>query len=173
MPCSITGQPGRPVERIAISNVRIQGWPMPGPGAAELPLAAIPEAPKAYPENGMFGPLPAYGFYVRHARDLTFRNLELTMAGPEPRSAMVFDEVRGLTLDGFRASGTRQGKPALVLKDVAGAQLRDCTAPEASPVFLGLQGACSGIELSGCHLGGASAPLKVEPGADPEAVRFR
>src|SRR5260370_32682054 len=49
----------------------------------------------------MFGALPAYGFYVRHADGLTLRNVHVGWEQPDTRSALVFDDVTGLDLDGF------------------------------------------------------------------------
>ena len=61
--------------------------------------AQVPEVEKCYPENRMFGkPLPAYGFYVRHADDVRFENVKLRWAGgDEEREPVVQDDSRGVT----------------------------------------------------------------------------
>ncbi len=46
----------------------------------------------------MFGTLPAYGFYCRHARNVTFRNVETRFESPEVRPGLVRDDVEGLRL---------------------------------------------------------------------------
>ena len=48
---------------------------------------------------GRFGkPLPAYGFYVRHADDVRFENVKLRWAGgDEEREPVVQDDCRGVT----------------------------------------------------------------------------
>ena len=45
--CSITGEPGHPVETITLDNIQIRH---PGGGARELAALVVPEKPKDYPE---------------------------------------------------------------------------------------------------------------------------
>jgi len=47
-----------------------------------------------YPEAFMFNrrPLPAYGFYVRHADRVTFENVTVTPRSPDARKPFVFDD---------------------------------------------------------------------------------
>jgi hypothetical protein len=61
----------------------------------------------------MFGTLPAYGFYARHAEGLTLRNVRVRWEAEDVRPAMVFDDVRALTVDGFQA-GTAAGEAPVV-----------------------------------------------------------
>ena len=60
--CAFVGIPGHPIENISLSNIRIT---FAGGGTAVS--AELPELEAKYPECVMFGPLPAYGFYFRHA----------------------------------------------------------------------------------------------------------
>ncbi|MBN1419599.1 MAG: beta-galactosidase [Planctomycetes bacterium] len=95
--CSITGLPGHPIEDVSLSDIRLT---FPGGVKAEEIPKEVPERPEAYPESTMFGKiLPAYGFYCRHVRGLTFRNVEVATAAPDARPAFVFDDVEGLGRD--------------------------------------------------------------------------
>jgi polygalacturonase len=92
--CSITGLPGHPVEDVHVTNVSIhhQG----GITASDLPAidAALRDEKAAeYPEATMWGPLPAKGFFVRHARGVTFNNVEVFTAEPDARPLMVREDV--------------------------------------------------------------------------------
>jgi hypothetical protein len=51
---------------------------------------------RAYPESFMFDkmPLPAYGFYVRHADGVVFENVDVRPASPDARKPFVFDDCR-------------------------------------------------------------------------------
>ena len=51
----------------------------------------------------MHGTLPAYGFYCRHGRNISFNNIELGYDKPEARPAFVFDDAEGLQLTGIKA----------------------------------------------------------------------
>jgi polygalacturonase len=88
--CSITGQPGFPVENIRLSNICME---MEGGCTVDSTHKKIAEKPKDYPEATMFGMLPAYGFYIRHARNITFAGLEITNRKDDARPAFFFDDV--------------------------------------------------------------------------------
>ena len=91
--CAIAGLPGHPIEGLALENIRLV---FDGGGQPTHPHGQVPEHPEKYPEHHMFGALPAYGFYCRHVRDLRFRDLDLSTAQPDPRPAMLCDDVEGL-----------------------------------------------------------------------------
>ena len=81
---SITGLPGHPVEDVWLSDITIrqQG------GSKEV---AVPddEKEKDYPEATMWGVLPAKGFFVRHARNINFRDINITTDQPDARPEYV------------------------------------------------------------------------------------
>ncbi len=74
-----------------------------------------PEKPSGYPEADMFGTLPATGFFLRHARNLEFSNVEIVTEQPDARPAIWADDVDGL--DVFRLR-IRRGSPAFRLLQV-------------------------------------------------------
>ncbi len=125
--CSITGVPDQPVEAVTLSNINlvftdggkaVKSDDVPG----ELLTyeekikeinREIPELPQAYPSGRMFGRLPAYGFYVRHAVNVTFKNFRLRFAEEDIRPALVCDDVQGIRLQGFKAQAASE-TPALI-----------------------------------------------------------
>lgn len=50
----------------------------------------------------MFGDLPATGFFVRHARGLSMRGVEVSVERPDPRPAIRLEDVSGADFDGMR-----------------------------------------------------------------------
>jgi hypothetical protein len=46
----------------------------------------------------MFGELPAWGFYIRHADDIKIKNMVLTCKGTDYRPAFIADDVNRLSL---------------------------------------------------------------------------
>ncbi len=60
----------------------------------EVADEAVPENADKYPEHNMFGTLPAYAFYCRHARNLALRNIHTEFVSPEQRPAVVNADVR-------------------------------------------------------------------------------
>ena len=91
--CSITGLPGHPVEDVHLSNISIHHRG--GINDADLPAirtALHDEKAAAYPEATMWGPLPARGFYVRHARGVCFDRVETHTAEPDVRPEFVRED---------------------------------------------------------------------------------
>ena len=130
-PSSITGLPGHPVSNVVLENVEIVYEGGGTPERAQVrwdALQQIPEEDRRYPEFSMFGELPAWGFYLRHAQGIEFRNCRVTLKNPDYRPAMVFDDVRGLRLTKMNL-GAVSGKPTVVLNDVNDATFKGVKYP--------------------------------------------
>lgn len=96
---SIVGVPGGIIDNVLIKNVEIT---LPGGGTINDANANVPEAINGYPESNMFGtPLPAYGFYVRHANNVKFENVSFKLNGADARPDYVFDDVTGGEITGI------------------------------------------------------------------------
>lgn len=112
---SITGFPGYCVENVSIENVKIEirgGFPE---GTAEDALREIPEAGRRYPENRMFGTLPAYGFYIRHARGIHMKNVGVSIAQKDGRPAFLLDDAHDSKFEDIKVASVVPS-PAFALK---------------------------------------------------------
>lgn len=101
-PASIVGIPGHRIDGVVLENISITYPGRASKGMAYVPISRlnqVPEHVKKYPEFDMFGELPAWGFYVRHANGLQFKNLTLRLKNDDFRPAFVFDQVSGLKMD--------------------------------------------------------------------------
>jgi len=136
-PILIAGVPGHPVEDVHLSDIRVVyrgGLSL--DDAARQPVSIVnqffirgpglsgprdpynpPEQEKAYPEPSMFGLLPAYGLYARHAKGLSLRDVELSFAKDDARPAIVLDDVAGAEIDHVKAESAG-GAPFIVLRKV-------------------------------------------------------
>ena len=161
--CSITGLPGHPVEDVALDNFTVS---FAGGGKASKDLASVPEKEKAYPEYAMFGLLPAYGFFCRHARGLRLSRVQVSTVQPDARPALVCQDVSGVELFGWRA-GTNDG-PVIVFQDVQDALIHGCQAVAGTGSWLQLGGKSStAIKLIANEL--SAAKQAVESGTDVSA----
>lgn len=129
---SITGLPGHPVRGVTLRNIAITYG---GIGDSAKPghillddLKKVPECAQNYPESKMFGVLPAWGLYCRHAEGLTFENVSLKVTGSDYRAAVVFDDVRNLKLDRLHIRSAGR-EPAMVLNDVQRAVILNSKGP--------------------------------------------
>ena len=103
-PSSIVGTPGHRIQNVLLENVV---FTYPGHadsayayrGYSPDELAAIPEWERRYPEFSMWKELPAWGLYIRHADNITLRNVTLRLNGDDYRPAIVADDVEGLIIE--------------------------------------------------------------------------
>ncbi len=93
--CSITGLPGHPVEDVHVSNVSIHhNGGLTKRQLSDINKALRDEKAAEYPEATMWGPLPAKGFYVRHARSVHFDNIETSTEQTDARPDFVKEDVQ-------------------------------------------------------------------------------
>ncbi|HEX8425192.1 rhamnogalacturonidase [Hymenobacter sp.] len=116
----IAGVPGHMVDDVRLDNIRIYYR---GGGTTEQANRSIPEAEKKYPEPSMFGPAPAYGFYIRHAKNLKVTGVEVSYLTKEARPAFALDDVQGIDFNNIRAQKSTTGH-TMSLKSVSDFQLR-------------------------------------------------
>src|SRR5262245_6247725 len=88
----ISGIPGYTIEDVRLSNIRIYSQ---GGGTKEQAALDPPEREAIYPEPAMFGELPAYGFFIRHVKGLTLRDVELSYLKSDLRPAFWMNNVAG------------------------------------------------------------------------------
>ncbi len=110
----ISGIPGHPVEDIRISNMHIL---QDGGGTSKHATLDPPEKEAAYPEPGMFGTMPSYGFFVRHARGIEFSNIGLNTAKEDLRPAFFLQDVQGADFQHMKWRHEPRA-PSFVLKKV-------------------------------------------------------
>jgi hypothetical protein len=87
---NITGIPGFSVKDLKIADVYVQNV---GGGTEEQAKIVVPEKESAYPEPGMLGTLPAYGFYSRHVDRLEMSHVEVHPEAPDARACIYTDDV--------------------------------------------------------------------------------
>ena len=88
----ITGIPGHYIENVVLENVNIS---YPGNGTEEDAKRVVAEDENRYPEQYFFGVLPAWGAYIRHAKNVQFKNVNLTTRSADQRKKYVLDDVEG------------------------------------------------------------------------------
>ncbi len=100
-PASITGLPGYPVQQVSLENISIRyagGGRKDRAAFGTDSLAKVPEKEGDYPEFSMFGELPAWGLYARHATGISLKNITISHKRDDYRPAMVADDVQGLVM---------------------------------------------------------------------------
>ncbi len=92
LPSLMVGIQGHPIEDIRISDVYLHQQ-----GGAGSAMAGIepPVKESAYPDPGIYGDLPATGFYFRQVRNLQVSNVEIATEMRDARAAFCLQDVEG------------------------------------------------------------------------------
>jgi polygalacturonase len=110
----IAGLPDHHIEDIKLTNIRIFYR---GGGKRELADLQPPERETNYPEPSMFGEVPAYGFFIRHAKGVSLSNVEISYLSDEFRTPFVLDDVNGVSFN--QVTAQKAGDvPTFVLRNV-------------------------------------------------------
>jgi len=119
--CSIlSGVPDASIEDISLHDVLIVCQ---GGGTAEQRTIQPPENEQKYPDPNMFGPMPAFGFYVRHVTGLSMSNVQIKTIAPDARPALVLQDVQDANFFRIQAQ-TAAGSPVFALHSVANFAIR-------------------------------------------------
>jgi polygalacturonase len=87
---TISGIPGSDIEDVNISNLQFF---VEGGGTKEQSDIEPAEKENAYPEPTMFGTLPSYGFYIRHAKGIMFSDIKIRTTQKDYRPAFALNDV--------------------------------------------------------------------------------
>ena len=111
----ITGIPGHPIEDLAFDNIFILHE---GGGSAESVKIQPGELEKDYPDPNRFGVMPCHGFFVRHAKGISFRDVEVRYEKEDLRPAIRLDDVVGADFTHVKLAHAN-GVPVFTLRNVA------------------------------------------------------
>ena len=156
---SITGIPGHPVKNVTLSDIKLT---YEGGGEADWMTDDVPDKTviAKYPESQMFGRLPAYGLYVRHADGLRMTNVAIRCLKEDARPALVCDDANAIELDALNIAAAPARFPVLWFINTSHAALRRCTAPAGTKTFLAVESLtpCD-VLMEGNDLTKAETPL--------------
>ncbi|MCX2678516.1 glycoside hydrolase family 28 protein [Galbibacter sp. EGI 63066] len=118
----ISGIPGHDIEDVSLRDINI--WYKPLDSAKTQIQKVVPEYIDSYPEPAKFGVMPAYGFFVRHVKNIEMSNINIHFLGEETRTAIILDDVRGAELLNIEAQKAEKA-PILQLRKSEEITIRD------------------------------------------------
>lgn len=120
----------------------------------------------------MFGPLPTYGLYLRHARGVSIDRVDFNFDKEELRSALAIYDVEGLRLAGINAESSPNSNPVVVLCNVKDCLMTSSLAETGTSVFLRVDGQSDSIVVLDSDLSRAAAALSIQPGLEGRAIKL-
>lgn len=156
---------GAVIENIAFDSIHLTFG---GGGTTED--AARRELPEIAGEYFMLGPMPAYGFYARNARALTFNNIRFETATPDLRPAIILDHVSDASFAAVSVEGNTSSESALRFMDTQQVYVTGTRILKQAKTFLQVEGKSGGILVQGGDLRGAEKKIAFANGAEENAV---
>jgi len=111
IPSSLVGIPGFPVEDVTLENIDITYGGRSDKNIAFIApdsITRIPENKAGYPEFSMWGELPSWGIYMRHAQGINMKNVTLSFREDDFRPAIVMDDVSSSTIADIKISSVKE-----------------------------------------------------------------
>ncbi|WP_164981487.1 glycoside hydrolase family 28 protein [Silvibacterium dinghuense] len=171
MASSITGIPGSPVRGITLENIQIS---TDEPGQMAWKGSVVPDTPNGYPESKMFGRLPSFGLYCRHAESIALNDVHFHSNVGDPRATLHFEDVNGLTLTDVDATGTANPQAFVELQNVQNASIERCVALEPAAVYAAISGSASqNIAFGENDLRKVRMPAQVRQDVPANAVQVK
>jgi len=97
----------------------------------------------------MFGKLPAYGFFIRHAENLSVRDIFLSFGQDDARPVIVCDDVQELDIINVKAKTSPATSAYIYLRNVNDARIIDNKPLGPTGTFIKLIGENADLHLSG------------------------
>ncbi|WOO40572.1 glycoside hydrolase family 28 protein [Rubellicoccus peritrichatus] len=120
-----TGLPGHRIENVTLENIDLS---FSGHGDLDTKGLVVPEDEARYPEQSFFGTLNSYGLFIRHAKDVTLKNINFGLRGHDSRPAIYLEDVVDSRLEDIEFALGHGVKQSIIVKDSPGLQLDDVLA---------------------------------------------
>lgn len=140
IPSLISSIPGEYIDGITLRDIIVEHI---GKGTVEDALAPLKENLDDYPENRMYGKTnPAYGLYVRHAKNVTIDNFQVRLLHSDARPAVVMEDVQDVLIDKLKDVSAKKPDILVRMADCKNVLFRNADTGASTPhTFLKLEGA--------------------------------
>ncbi|ADE53483.1 glycoside hydrolase family 28 protein [Coraliomargarita akajimensis] len=120
-----TGIPGHYIENVTMENIDLS---FSGHGEMDTKDLVVPEDEARYPEQSFFGPLNSYGLFIRHAKNVTLKNIQFSLRGHDSRPAIYLEDAINCRLENVELELGEGVDQALMIKDAPELKLKRVTA---------------------------------------------
>jgi hypothetical protein len=166
--CALAGLPGYPIENITLADIQLN---FEGGGTSDDARREPPERNADYPEYKMFGRLPAFGFFCRHARGVRVHDVQVGTVKSDARPGLICDDVQQLEVRGWHAASGPAAGEEIVLRNASEAWLHGNRTAASGAALVRVSGAKSrAIKLSDNWCPGAARAVALDSDVPAGAV---
>ncbi|WP_160711214.1 DUF4955 domain-containing protein [Chitinophaga solisilvae] len=143
----ISGIPGYYIDGISLEDIQIN---VPGDGTAADARAILEEREGDYPEIKMFGKqIPAYGLYIRHAKNIRFHNITYTTDKPDQRPAIIAGDIEKVQFSNWTLPAGNSAPPVIRIGDSRDVKLQQVKTASGAGPLLQPEGRAKNITVDG------------------------
>ena len=110
----IMGIQDHPAKDVYFKNISIE---VEGGAPKSQSDIIVPELEDGYPDPRLYGEIPAYGFYIRHASELILEDIDITYLKKDERPVFIMEDVSNSTFRNIE-TGVIDSNKTILLKDV-------------------------------------------------------
>jgi hypothetical protein len=159
--CSVTGLDNAIIENVSLSNISISTSGGAKAGAMFRKLETLADH---YPEATMFGPLPAYGLYVKYVKGIKLNNIRCSFTADDERPAIALENTADFEINGLNMATTANTNAPIYLKNTSNGLVSGNTVYTAAKHFIWKEGTVAAVSATNNHhpkiKSGTNQPLK-------------
>jgi hypothetical protein len=118
-PSAVAGLPGHQIENVLLENIEIIYAGGADSTINYFPVAEAEQLTNAvadYPEFSMFGEVPAWGIFIRHAHDIRMKNIRLVQQKPDYRTGLLLLQTEAVDIKKLDFTGPVTTPPLQVIR---------------------------------------------------------
>lgn len=145
---SVIGLENAIIENVSLSNISISSS---GGAKADAMLRKLEILADHYPEATMFGPLPAYGLYVKHVKGLKITDCRFSFSTADERPAVALENTSDFELKGIQMSTSANANASIYLNNAQNGLVTGNSVYTIAKNFVWQQGNTSNVALINNH----------------------
>lgn len=142
---SVIGLDNAIIENVSLSRISIASS---GGAKADAMFRKLETLADHYPEATMFGPLPAYGLYIKHVNGIRLNDINLSFTANDERPAVAIENSNNFEMTGVNMNSTVNTNAVVYLKNVTNGFITANTVYTPARHFIWKEGTVTDVSIS-------------------------
>ncbi|MNL21080.1 hypothetical protein D3C87_1423550 [compost metagenome] len=142
---SVIGLENAVIENVSLSNISISSS---GGAKADAMFRKLETLADHYPEATMFGPLPAYGLYIKYVKGIRLNNIRCAFTNTDERPAIALENTSDFELKGSTMESSANANAVLYLKNTTNGFITANSVYSPAKHFIWKEGTVNDVTIS-------------------------
>jgi len=145
---SVIGLENAIIENVSLSYISLSGS---GGAKADAMFRKLETLADHYPEATMFGPLPAYGLFIKHVKGIRLNDISCSFTGTDERPAIALENTSDFEIKGSTMGSTANTNAPVYLKNTTRGFITANTVYSPAKHFIWKEGTVTDVAVSNNH----------------------